>query len=460
MAYRVIAACISVLLLTAYPSWTQTPVPGAIKHAVQIRDTMYLSIFPRVDDTAGFTLLIDGRELRIQQDSVRQKRSRVILFVVDVSKSMTSESMHHAQEMLTTVSRNADSATMLGIATIGDSASILAFPSVDHVRTLGLVDSLEAKANNTSLREGLLQIVSWLRDQDPLPAERSIVLCSDGAEDISYGLTTDELYDGLTNHGIPVFVLPVNRPSRETEEELARIARASGGDVLPGPPSPADSTAATLMQTLNMTTHFHVILPASICDGGTHTIELVISEQNDERRVRRAVTIGAVLESDDALPSWALYAAIAAIIILVALILYQIRRIKARKNLNESNVHPSEENKLIAQNTVDNPSSRIRITLHRIGRNEKDTITWTGNKGEVIAGRHEDCDIVFPGDDHISSRHCRFTIDSNGVFLSDLDSMNGTYVNGIRITSHYLLSSEDVIQLGKSEYRIQFEGVS
>jgi hypothetical protein len=52
--------------------------------------------------------------------------------------------------------------------------------------------------------------------------------------------------------------------------------------------------------------------------------------------------------------------------------------------------------------------------------------------GEVVIGRATDCDIVL--DDALVSRHhARITVRTEGVFVEDLLSANGVYVNGMRV---------------------------
>jgi pSer/pThr/pTyr-binding forkhead associated (FHA) protein len=49
-----------------------------------------------------------------------------------------------------------------------------------------------------------------------------------------------------------------------------------------------------------------------------------------------------------------------------------------------------------------------------------------------LFGRGPDCDVVIPHP-AVSVRHCRLVHTSQGWFLEDLQSTNGTYVNGVRI---------------------------
>lgn len=68
------------------------------------------------------------------------------------------------------------------------------------------------------------------------------------------------------------------------------------------------------------------------------------------------------------------------------------------------------------------------------------------NKDSIVIGRRESCDIVLD-DDSISRRHARLDL-SRGVYLiHDLDSTNGTKVNGERITTR-TLKSGDVLTFG------------
>jgi pSer/pThr/pTyr-binding forkhead associated (FHA) protein len=71
----------------------------------------------------------------------------------------------------------------------------------------------------------------------------------------------------------------------------------------------------------------------------------------------------------------------------------------------------------------------------------------------VTVGRHPDSDI-FLDDISVSRRHATFTRTTNGYVISDLGSLNGSYVNRDRIDSDVVLSGGDEVQIGK--YRLIF----
>ena len=73
------------------------------------------------------------------------------------------------------------------------------------------------------------------------------------------------------------------------------------------------------------------------------------------------------------------------------------------------------------------------------------------DKDSVLAGRHPSSDI-FLDDISVSRRHATFTRRGGGYVVSDLGSLNGTYVNRDRIDGDIPLAGGDEVQLGK--YRL------
>jgi two-component system, cell cycle response regulator len=69
-------------------------------------------------------------------------------------------------------------------------------------------------------------------------------------------------------------------------------------------------------------------------------------------------------------------------------------------------------------------------------------------KGTPVVGRGREADIRMQGDG-ISRKHVRLRVTGDKVFLEDLGSTNGTFVNGERVTTR-LLEDGDKIQVGTS----------
>ncbi|MDZ4719716.1 MAG: FHA domain-containing protein [Roseiflexaceae bacterium] len=65
----------------------------------------------------------------------------------------------------------------------------------------------------------------------------------------------------------------------------------------------------------------------------------------------------------------------------------------------------------------------------------------------IILGRASDCDIVIEGR-LISRQHAAITQSGQNYMLEDLNSHNGTSVNGLRISTPWMLHDGDQIELG------------
>lgn len=66
---------------------------------------------------------------------------------------------------------------------------------------------------------------------------------------------------------------------------------------------------------------------------------------------------------------------------------------------------------------------------------------------ERYVGRDADNDIVLD-DQEASSRHARISFLDGAFWIEDLDTTNGTLVNGERIREPTLLHNEDLIRMG------------
>jgi hypothetical protein len=84
-------------------------------------------------------------------------------------------------------------------------------------------------------------------------------------------------------------------------------------------------------------------------------------------------------------------------------------------------------------------------------------------EGDVVAldshpltvGRGGNNDVPLAGDEYASSRHARFEARRDGVYVEDIGSTNGTFVNGIRLTRDRRLAPGDVVRVGETDLRFE-----
>ncbi len=92
-------------------------------------------------------------------------------------------------------------------------------------------------------------------------------------------------------------------------------------------------------------------------------------------------------------------------------------------------------------------------------------VVHNGNRGsrvlnlqseETVIGRRQDCDLRIPSTD-VSRRHCLLSMHDGCLNVEDLDSVNGTFVNGERISGRQLVMPGDKIQIGPVTFVAKYE---
>jgi len=74
--------------------------------------------------------------------------------------------------------------------------------------------------------------------------------------------------------------------------------------------------------------------------------------------------------------------------------------------------------------------------------------------GTVVAGRNPESDLVLT-DGHPSRRHARLFISDDKVWVEDLGSANGTFVNGQKIDARVALALGDRVRFDTEEYELR-----
>jgi hypothetical protein len=145
-----------------------------------------------------------------------------------------------------------------------------------------------------------------------------------------------------------------------------------------------------------------------------------------------------------------------AFIVLLYLFIWRIVR-TASKDLRmpqESFIlAPSQANELHAVRDA-GPGERGRLVV-------VSSPTLEAGEGRIVdsapitVGRGPQNDVALDGDDYASAKHARIEPRRDGVWVEDIGSTNGTYLNGIKLTRARKLTPGDVVRVGETELRYE-----
>jgi hypothetical protein len=78
-------------------------------------------------------------------------------------------------------------------------------------------------------------------------------------------------------------------------------------------------------------------------------------------------------------------------------------------------------------------------------------------KRSLLVGRRESCDIVLRFS-NVSAHHCQLTVVAGYWYVRDLNSRNGTKVNGVRVAEKRV-DPGDVMSVAKHKYELRYSPV-
>ncbi|MEG6547487.1 FHA domain-containing protein [Acinetobacter bereziniae] len=72
---------------------------------------------------------------------------------------------------------------------------------------------------------------------------------------------------------------------------------------------------------------------------------------------------------------------------------------------------------------------------------------------DMLVGRHQDADLLLQSAE-ISRRHATFLLKDDALWVQDLKSSNGTFVNDIRIDQDKMLMDGDIVQFASIKFNV------
>lgn len=144
---------------------------------------------------------------------------------------------------------------------------------------------------------------------------------------------------------------------------------------------------------------------------------------------------------------------------LILFFLKKKKKVKKVKELFETQIEEEVVEKkytqvIKEQNVVSlpNPSKKVTIFVENDHASKKLDICITSS---LIVGRSQQCDLVI-NDKKMSRQHFAIEIEKDKLIVMDLNTTNGTFINGIKVSGKCVLNSHDKITAGTSSITIVY----
>lgn len=468
----------------------------------------------------GFEVSVDNSELTIDEVAYEIEgierfgdsgEAVSYLFLVDISGSMDAGRIEDTKGMLRQFVTGMGSQDNICITTMGNDVSSTGFLN-DAAELNEWIDRIAMDPKeDTNLYYGIVEALDLLSKDQSVAYKRCLVIFSDGDDDQATGITREEAESAVLKSHIPVFTVALIKPGagesdRENAKILGSFARYSAGgkDYTPSLEdygieeiyrSVENILDSGLIITLDLAqvnvADKTVKLAASLSDGvikADDSVEIFVRSGEVKEAWEPALTpeptpdpapestpeptplstpepvLEPEPEEEAEMPVALIAGGIAFLLIAALLAVTLVRKKKKDPEEQDYEGEPIEETGgtedadmvPVEQTIASEPTEILQISLCATGPNEK-AVYSIKLAGKATIGRGKKCQLSIPEDLALSDIHCELSRKNGKISVRDMDSTNGTFLNGVPVVNSTILEKDDILLIGSHEYRVTWE---
>ena len=300
---------------------------------------------------------------------------------------------------------------------------------------------------NITFCESINSLLKFINSKDNLPDNKSVIFI---IQDIKFDSEDKKCLENIKIKNIPIYFMITNISDSLSEKKLIDISDSTGGIFTN---ISIDKIPETYERYFN-----DISLRESLLNKNIYLLTF-ISEQNNEKNFFKityknknkiSYFNNANLSDENMLYKKILIILIPLLIIFVILFLYNNRKKKKYKLIINKSFKINKNNLSKVGKKSYNFIKPAVIVL------KTKNITKTINVPAIggIIGRNPDCEINII-ESTVSGVHAEIKIKKGRYIINDLDSTNGTYVNGNRIDT-IELNNNDLIKIGTALLKLKY----
>ncbi len=353
----------------------------------------------------------------------------IVALTLDTSGSIRPELIEQTRALAVSILEALPQGSEVALFVFDDTSRLILSRTRDPEAVRQSLASVQRAGTRTALYDALYDASRYL-EQAPR-SRKAIVLVTDGKDEHSTLLQEDGL-KVATSHRIPVFAVGVGRVQ---EAVLARIAKLTGGEF--APMATADGSAmASRIAALDLSGPLPTPAPAP-------SVEASPPASPPFSRGLIALLVGTGV---------LLLAAAAIMLMRGRASPPSAPKAEPQPRPSPPSTNGAADHTLMARRpdatSVDRTMVlRTQATLRVINGVAAGRVLTLGMGRTVTIGRAPTNDLEL-ADPAISGEHCRVKPEDGGYVVYDVESTNGTMVNGLPVDRH-VLKPGDVISLGQ-----------
>lgn len=321
------------------------------------------------------------------------------------------------------------------------------------------VEKLTLKDNNTQLYTAIDAVVTKAKDDKNSNRNVAIVF-TDGIDDTTGGqITSEEAKKGMLEEGIPLYGFAVGK-DKAGKDLLGEFCRSVNGSIEDIDVGTIDARLSDLKNVLDHTLTVQTKVRNSEDIVNEFDVRVQLHGKKDTV-VKKGIVAHKSDDSKDvfsvAVKKWILtywwIIVIAAIALIALIVLLTIKRNKGIVNVDGKIVYANKVQRKYHMQVKEHNTRDLKFAISVNGG--KTYLQEVSLVESIIVGRSSMCDVYFD-DAKMSRQHFSVEFSQGNIYVNDLDSTGGTYLNGVRVYTKQKLQRGDTVTAGKTTIKIDW----
>lgn len=413
----------------------------------------------------------------------------VTWLVVDNSRSISQADRAKMKQMLSDLVAGRAPGERFNLCTFDTQLNVLLQDSENYAELKSQIDAIEFNDQYAYLTDALAEILDGEKSREGQEYVR-IVVISDGVDINPEGLTRDELNLRLRDRNVPIYALGCKRSGNEQAlKEMYALSRLSGAQSweLTG----LENTLSVVQEMggPELPVYAQVAIPELLRDGAERGIRLTFSDgavaeaavmmpfgSGTEPTPGPAPSVQPTPKPQTPTPEPVPVEEPSSVLALLPYILLAVCLVAAvgaaafflvRRKKERERIKPVTDAQFSAEatdildprqkesGTVVLVNNECRLMLSLTDRANPSRHFESPLRGKVSVGRNLSNQIVLDYERSVSGSHCEIYLEGSTFWVRDLNSRNGTYVDGIRVADVAEISNGSIIKLGRLELVVE-----
>jgi len=445
----------------------------------------------------NFNITLGGKKA----DSIKVKtyeQSGIGLYIVlalDVSGTMAGDPITNMKNAVKRFIDKLRPVDKLAIYTFSDDVKLISDFSNDKTYLKEVVDKIVARGLNTELFYGTYTALKKNVDLDNDQVGKILMVVSDGKdESVSKTYNENDIISLANDNGIPIFTIGYTKINPTYLQTLEKISDKTNGIFFKSPSdNQLDEQYSKLFNTI-MNINILNYLIFDLAGDGNEYVQIISVNYNDIQSLasnkvilplnRPALTKPKLIKENNSNLLYYLIIGGVLLIVLAGVIIVkkkkkqEIPKIESQQESKNDyvvpqistpetqNIHSSSNNFYGDKTKVDASYDKTIVDYDEktmiVDGDKKIVINFISgplqnqkmnfSNAEITIGRSEG-NLIKLTDNYVSKFHAKLYKQNDTFFIEDLNSSNGTFLNGQKVIKSPI-SNSDVIKIGSSEFQV------